>query len=358
MASPGGTANAQFDPRRYYNYAVEMPAGGDVWIFDPAFCNRTGSAGTSETWVTTGTNGPADPNSRRPFSTQYNLFVDSSGTPYDYGDDSWVASSDNLFRRSNRHFGSASVGTDTNPAASACTTGDATYTNSWYPLATGLAPGNYRLHTTNRIYTDHSAALSAWDTTDDQFNTAGGNYFAIWTNAGGKIYGLGAMSAQFQLESGQASEFYLAQIESIHAGKWIDIDLWDIGDGGRSQLEILAPGATSYQPISFYWNRNTSAGATIPADFTCGPTTSSATSQLEVNNGSSNMGENHWIRICLKLPDNYTAPLPSSDTVAQAGGWWKIRYRPDGGQTSDVTTWQVAVRGNPAHLITPGDDSP
>ena len=245
QSSPGGTPNSQFAPSIYYNYAVELPSGGDIYIFDPGFCNQANSLGTSETWVTTGTNGPADPNSRRPISSQYNLFKDAQQTPYNYEDDQWVTSSDNLFKRSNRND-NGSAGTDSSPAPSNCAgqSGSSVWHNGWYPLATGLSSGTYRLHTTNRIYTNHSAALSSWDTSDDQVNSAGGNYFAIWTNAGGRIYGLGAMSAQFQLDPGIRSKFYLAQIDATYAGKWVDIDLWDIGDGGASELQVLAPGAS------------------------------------------------------------------------------------------------------------------
>jgi hypothetical protein len=28
------------------------------------------------------------------------------------------------------------------------------------------------------------------------------------------------------------------------------------------------------------------------------------------------------------------------------------------GTSTDLTTWKVEVRGNPVHLITPGDDTP
>jgi Putative Flp pilus-assembly TadE/G-like len=353
-SSPGGTPNTQFAPSTYYNYAVELPSGGDIYIFDPGFCNQASGLGTSETWVSTGTNGPPDPNSRRPISSQYNLFKDAQRTPYNYLDDQWVTSSDDLFERSNRND-NGSAGTDSSPAPSSCAgqSGSSVWHNGWYQLASGLSSGTYRLHTTNRIYTDHSAALSSWDTSDDQVNSAGGNYFAIWTNAGGRIYGLGAMSAQFQLDPGIASKFYLAQIDATYAGKWVDIDLWDIGDGGASELQVLAPGASAYTPASFNWNVTPVAGPAMPANFTCGPTTSAATTALQVNNGSTNMGENHWIRLCLQIPTTYAALHPSSDTVTAEGGWWKIQYYPTGTATSDVTTWQVNVRGNPVHLVLP-----
>jgi hypothetical protein len=54
------------------------------------------------------------------------------------------------------------------------------------------------------------------------------------------------------------------------------------------------------------------------------------------------------------IPTNYVAPLPSSDTVAREGGWWKIRYNMSGDTddfSTDVTTWSVSLRGSPVHLV-------
>ena len=40
------------------------------------------------------------------------------------------------------------------------------------------------------------------------------------------------MEAYVRLPGGSASEFYLAQVDAIHAGKTLVIDLWDPGDTG------------------------------------------------------------------------------------------------------------------------------
>ena len=39
---------------------------------------------------------------------------------------------------------------------------------------------------------------------------------------------------------------------------------------------------------------------------------------------------------------------PPGETQA---GWWKIEYQVSGG--NDTTTWQVAIRGSPVHLVVP-----
>jgi hypothetical protein len=47
------------------------------------------------------------------------------------------------------------------------------------------------------------------------------------------------------------------------------------------------------------------------------------------------------------------AQVPEDYTGYQEG-WWKIRYRMDGNDTSnDVTTWKVDLIGNPVHLVMP-----
>ena len=53
----GLPANPAYGWDEYYNYGVEMPAGatdGEVWIFDPGFCDVTTTAGTGENWTVGG----------------------------------------------------------------------------------------------------------------------------------------------------------------------------------------------------------------------------------------------------------------------------------------------------------------
>ena len=68
------------------------------------------------------------------------------------------------------------------------------------------------------------------------------------TASGGtpKVYGLGAMQAFTPLKSNggtTSSEFYLAQIDKVHAGKTVEISLWDPGDTTplTASIEIEIP---------------------------------------------------------------------------------------------------------------------
>jgi hypothetical protein len=59
------------------------------------------------------------------------------------------------------------------------------------------------------------------------------------------------------------------------------------------------------------------------------------------------------VTIEIPIPISYTAPTPPGETEP---GWWKIQYTMAGASTDtslDVTTWQVAIRGNPVHLVLP-----
>lgn len=366
-ATRKSSANAMYDPMRYYNYQIEINgAGGQVWIFDPGFCDTSPvdlgtdwtNQGTGESWTRGAPNG-ADP--ARPVSAQYQLYY-TNDTPYTDTDDTLVASSGSTFRRLNLtdlSLGGNSGSNYGNPTD--C--GSLAWHNGWWALpgAQNLAQGTYRLHTTSRIY---SAAIGSHpadavlDGTDDQTDSTGLNAFAIWTTNGGstppRVNGLGEMEAYFALPGNQTSVFYLAQIEARYAGKWMDIDLWDPGDSGdlTAVLRFLAPDGGSGTVTSFYYNHST--GSVKPTSFACGPTTSSLVSSITTSTGSGGIYNGQWLRICIKLDDSYSAPL---DPASGEPGWWKISYQMTGTATSapstDLTTWEVTIRGNPVHLKVP-----
>ncbi len=356
-------ANPTYEPLGYYNYGIDIPAGGgQVWIFDPGFCDTSpdGSVdvnqGTGESWTVSNNNtGSNGADRARPVSAQFNLFRDDANTPYNYADDVLVGSSGNTFRRlflTDPDLGGNSGGDYGNPAD--C--GSLSWHNAWWSQSTfqNLPAGRYRLHTTSRIYSNPSTGQL--DNSDDQTDSTGLNAFAIWTTASGsvapRVYGLGAMEAYFPLPAGQASSFYLAQIEGVHAGKWVDIDLWDPGDTGglRADLSILWPTTSGYATAPFYYN--SSSGTNLPSNFACGSNTSSLVSSIRTSDGSGSRYNGEWLRLCVKVPNDYTGPQPPGE---QEPGWWKIRYTMGNGSSpaTDLTTWQVTVRGNPVHLIIP-----
>jgi len=335
--------DGRYAPDEYYNYGVEIPAGalGELWIFDPGFCDAASPGlGTGEFWTV----GPPNGNSsRRPVSSFFDLY-DTNETPYDTSDDVLRASSRDSYRRldfEDHRLGRAVGRSPTEPDCS----GEGWHHN-WWRLADGLPGGRtYRLHTYS---TDPSSAT-------DQRDTTAHNAFAFWagsTSGTPRIFGIGAMEAYVRLPGGQASEFYVAQIEAVHAGKTMAIDLWDPGDTGAlsASLQILKPTTSSYVPATFsYSARRESSGGS-----SCDGRSGVGVTSVTTNTGGSSLFNGCWLTIDLGLPADYDAPHPSSDIVTDEGGWWKIRYTMGGSTSSystDLTTWQASIRGSPVHLV-------
>ena len=339
----GQDPDAVYDWFNYYNYGVEIPAGatnGEVWIFDPGFCEVANSQGTGEGWTVGGANGYS---SAEPVSAFYDLY-DTQGTPYDLADDGApIATSGNTFRQltgDDSSLGGTNGSTDCSGAA---------WHNGWWRLASGLTGG--ALGTTYRVHTTSTDASSL----TDQDNTTAMNAFAIWATATGgtpRVYGIGAMQAYVRLPGGQASTFYLAQVDATYAGKTMLIDLWAPGDTGAlsADLEILQPTSSGYAPASFSYKatRGTSDGNASNCNAVTGTSTT-----VQTNSGGSSNLNGCWLRMTIALPSTYSAPIPPGETEP---GWWKIRYRMGGSPTSystDMTTWKVSIRGNPVHLVVP-----
>jgi Flp pilus assembly protein TadG len=322
--------NAKYNQQQYYNYAVEVPpgaTGGSVWLYDPGFCAGDLQLGLGDNWVS----------GNSPVSAFYDLY-NSQNTPYNLNDDTLVASSGTTFRRSSGTDGDLTASTSDTPGPSGC----GSYHLGWYQLASGLSGGSggtvYRLHTSTVDPTD----------VNDQKGTNARNGFAIYVSASGgtgspRVYGIGAMEMFTPLPGGQSSEFYLAQIEAVHAGKTMEIRLWDPGDTNQdANIQILAPSSGGWGAASFTYTAargTTNSGATA-----CNSTAGSGSSVVTYASGASRFN-GCWLTILIPIPPTYAAPQD---------GWWKIRYNMTGSSTAtDITTWEVNIRGNPVHLKVP-----
>ena len=355
---PAGPGRSCYDPQNYYNYGVEMPAGstnGYVYVFDPGFCETATNKGTGDRWF--GNNAGV--------SSWYELLQDVNLTPYDYSDDSLVASSGTRFM--NLNAADSSMGGTTGGGTNECRQQNTQYGDgrdfhdSWYllnpgaPLSGGAAGRIYRLHTTG---TDPRAGGNP----NSQNGVDGEQSFSLYvssTNVGAqgpRIYGLGAMQMFTPLStasgSGTQSEFYLAQIEAIHAGKSMVIDLWDPGDAYplTANVQILMPTATGWTPVNFSYTAKTGT-SNSNVNNACNSNSSGNTNAVTTANGNQlGVFNGCWLTITVKIPTTYTAP----DPAGVGAGWWKIRYNMAGNGTSnDVTTWKVTLIGNPVHLVLP-----
>ena len=125
-----------------------------------------------------------------------------------------------------------------------------------------------------------------------------------------------------RLPGGRSTEFYLAQIDAEHAGKTMVISLWDPGDTGQlaANLQILEPTTSSYQATAF----NFSAERNSYNASSCNSRSGMNVTSVTTNTGGSSLFNGCWLTIEIPLPINYSAPHPSSDSVTNEGGWWKI----------------------------------
>jgi hypothetical protein len=335
-----GAANSDYDKDGYPYEVVIAPgsSNGTVWIFDPMFCgvgpNASGGYyGTGDHWIG-GTIGA-------PVSTYFSLY-DENNTPYEWGDDTLVASSGTTFENQaqtdqSKSGGNYVFGTPQKTTADGVPDCSASpYHNRWWQLATGLQPGTYRLQvsTTNQ----GNSAINA--------GTNAENMWSIEARSSGptapQVHGAGRMAVYNNLVSG-IQTYYMAQIDAVHAGKTLEIDLFDPGDvSGDAFLRILTPDGNAYNYANFSYT----------TDSQCTSNCSSAgTSTIQTHtSGGSSPYNNTWITILIPLPSTYgsTGLKPPSETQS---GWWKIEYNVNGG--NDTTTWRVLIRGNPVHLIVP-----
>ena len=343
----GSDPDAQYDPDGFYNYAVEIPAGGggSVWVFDPGFCDATTQAGTGEAW-TVSSSGQSNPNghpTREPVTSYFEL-LDTRETLLDNADDISVATTGTGYRRLSLE--DHVVFDELNQATHTADCSSSSWHYGWVQLAAGLPAGTYRLHSWS---TDAGAP-------NDQNNTTALNAFAFYASSASgtpRIYGIGAMEAYVRLPGGRASEFYLAQIDAVHAGKTMVINLWDPGDTGllSADLEILHPTGFGFASTSF--NYRATPGTANPGHSGCSGRSGTGVTSVRTNTGGSSLYNGCWLTIEVALPANYDAPV---DPVSGERGWWKIKYTMGGSSSdysTDLTTWAVNIRGNPVHLVLP-----
>jgi hypothetical protein len=367
---PGPAGRACYDPDEFYNYAVEMPPGssnGFVYVFDPGFCATDIDSGTGDRWFS-----DSGSSAENAVSTWYEL-LDTNNTPYDMTDDPLLASSDTLFmnlRATDPSMGGPAVFSGAVDCRQRDTQyGDGRdYHNSWWllnpgqPLSGGAGGAIYRIHTTG---TDPRAGGSP----GSQMGTNGEQSFSLFVSSsivgsqGPRIYGLGAMQMFSPLSptgTGTQSEFYLAQIEAVHAGKTMQIELWDPGDTSNTipaNIQILVPtsGGWVATPMSYtaaVGTSNSSAANGGGGRPNCNTNSGNGVSSIVTRTSGAGTGEFNgcWLTINVQIPVTYTA----ADPGGVGPGWWKIRYNMTGsGTSSDVTTWKVSIRGNPVHLVVP-----
>lgn len=287
-----------------YLYAVEVPAGAagrslTVEIFDAGFLSRSPYPTETGDYNFAGSPGPP---------MQYELF-EADATPLDNADNPTLS-------------GRCSTGPG-NLTLAALTAGPSPMINAWTTLCTFnvVRTGVYPLRVKSGNIagqTERGDSLSSYSV---KASLSGGSPQP-------RVYGLGDMSI-FTGSTG-ASEFYLAEVSAVHAGKTFEVELYDPGDGssGTYTLSILKPDGSTAQC------RFTNSSGVFG--------TLGACSIVTRTNASGNIYNGKWLTIRIDLGATYTC---------STNCWWKVKYDFGGGTPTDRTTWRASILGDPVHLV-------
>ncbi|HSS36235.1 MAG TPA: pilus assembly protein TadG-related protein [Patescibacteria group bacterium] len=344
-----GVPNAEYLPQGY-DYTIEFGSGGGrVNLFDPVFCatgaNASGSwYGAGDHWTTqSSSNSTPDPGG--PVTTVFTLY-DEGNTPYDPTDDVVVA---RLVEGGQRQADqSGRVGTQNAGRAALPDCASDPHHDQWVrqdawttPGASSLPAGRYRLN----VDTSQGANV----------DTGAENMWSIYVGDSGpagsaRVYGGGRMVGYNNITSTSGYQrFYLAQVEAVHAGKTMVIELFDPGDVGQNAwIRVLSPDNNVYSYATFDY---TSDGVCVNGrSDSCAGT---GRTQIQTyRNGSGSSFDNSVITLEIPLPSNYGSNgLNPPGDVTDEPGWWQIEYQV--GAANDTTTWRVSIRGNPVHLVIP-----
>ena len=324
-----GDPNPDYDPAGY-DYTIEVGPNGEVRLFDPIFCATGGNGhggyfGAGDHWTD-----HAPSHVVAPVAMTYRLYNTRGTLASTLDDGAPVATlaydpGTKTLGDMSGTFGTPENVSDINKQDCAA---DPAH-NQWVSLASGLGQGFYRLNV--------NTTLNA-----NNMNVGAENLFSIWVNAASgnaRVYGSGRMAAYTNLDAG-SQKFYFAQIEKVHAGKTLEIQLFDPGESsGDAFLRFLSPDGNKYTYATFDWKDDRGNGAT-------------GVTSLQTSIGGKAQFNNHLVTIDIDLPRTYGSKgLNPPGDVTDEDGWWQIEYQIDA--ANDTTTWQISIRGTPVHLISP-----
>jgi hypothetical protein len=311
----GSAQTPDYDPAGYL-YAVELPQDQTALhleVYDGGYNTAGASADTAVT------------SEAQAVTTVFQVFG-ADNTPLDTGD---------------------------NPLLSTTTiaTNDLLHKNLWMPLYTWVNPtaGTYYVRIKTPAETAESRASNGFG-----LRAYTGALFGTCTTIAGQtgysascpqVHGIGDMSIYANLggSSGATATFYLAQVEPVHAGKTMQITLFDAGEGAQ-KIEVLDPNGN---PATFTW----STPCNPPTPPTGGCSGSNVTSLNVSGTGtqpytglqSTSRYNDRRMTLDIKLPPDYTTRYGTKV-------WWQIRYTV-GTTPTDRTTWSVNILGDPVHLV-------
>ncbi len=333
-----------------YLYTIKMPANPApyvvVQLFDISWTNRGQTDGTGDNDLNGGNGGTS-------WYTHARMH-DTDATPYDPTD--------------NPLMSAASCGGS--PSSTAQNSGNWTlqagqsqqFKDKWMTLCTITAPAPGAIYTL-QVYTtgtngnaSNNYAIRAIGTPNAASVDA--NNLPTTVSAQAAQPNLAAyqdMSMYNNLSTGQAN-FYLAKVPGQYAGRTLDIELYDPGDGTGITTQINTPSGIqkgcTYQSFRL---RNISGGQ--GAD---GGSISSQVPLTTIGTGSncsfatSGRFNGNSVIIKVPIPVTYTCDETVKSTwwspvsPDSSGCWWSVTFNSNGAH--DNTTWSVSVEGDPVRL--------
>jgi hypothetical protein len=308
-SAPGcdGAMNTGYRPEGYY-YAVEVGSGSDTLYLEFYDGGHYLNGGCGSTCG--GSSNPTDtswrwnwPSGQRGVQMQYRLFAPDT-TPND--------PRDNTNQLCTNTFTTIADSTPANPVGQV----NEGHLNQWTgnrncTINGALTPGIYVLQLPSPLYARVSSGPAP------------------------KVYGLLDMSIHVNF-SGNEAEPYLAEVRPEHAGKMLEVDIFDLGDAAGSindaWIEFRDPVGGSANPPACSWDSSNgldSGGSITDCKILIGDQRFNAA----------------WLNVDIPIPDSYTC-----DETTATGCWWKILIH-SSLQATDRTTWAAKISGDPVRLV-------
>lgn len=313
-----------------YAYAIDVPASMvgqtlTVELYDAGHYHRINypTVETADNTQACGNSTCSSSNALTGVRTQYELYR-ADTTPLDNADNTTLGGQCN---------GSGANGKLTlEPEASS-----GTYKNQWALLCrvTVTRAGVHPLRVRSSNISGTTDSGNGWNQYAIRACSGTSSCTSTSTTGQPRVYALADMS-MFNNASTATADFYLAEVDQIHAGKTFEVSLFDPGDGqsGNAYLSIKRPDGTI--PPCTYRNRTTGASTTL------------TTCTIQTSNAGTAIFQGDWLDINVGLPTNYACTV---GTIP--GCWWKVNYQ-FGGQPNDRTTWSAQIIGDPVHLTRDG----
>lgn len=183
--------------------------------------------------------------------------------------------------------------------------------------------------------------------------TAGHNRYAIRAGIGNSltaatgdgsrvsVFASGNMPL-YQNATSSTAAFYMARVLPGSAGRILNLEFFDVGDGSGSGTITIVPPPDS----------NVAAFSGCSATLTGGSSPNISASPCRLNDVSSGNGYNgQRVQVRVPIPDTYTCGTVSGSTrvIGRGDCWVRLRFNWSS-SVQDTTTWRASILGDPVRL--------